>query len=188
MAGTLGGVFLTACGGPPVVAPEARPAPLTARVLPASQVYVLETSGAPPLDTTATFRAGLARTVIVRHGPPDNLVFAELFFPAGAFRAPPGSQVRVTVRPRPGIYGVDVATDVPMGSGAQLRFKYPRFFSAPAAASQAYGGDVEFERALQIGRLLPDGSIALQPSIRPASDNLQSALPGAGSYLVLAPR
>lgn len=181
-------VVLAACGGPRSPAPKPGPAPLVTRTLPASQVFVLQTSGTPPGDTTATLRAGVARTVILLHGPPDNLAFAELYFPANAFRAPPGSEVRVTVRPRPGVYGVDVGSDVPLAGGAHLRFKYPRYFSAPAAARQAYGGDIEFERALQIGRVLADGNIALQTSVRPASDNLQSALPATGSYVVAAPR
>lgn len=185
---SLGSIFLAACGGRPAAAAKPDPAPLITRTLPISQVYALETSGTPPLDTTASLRAGAPRTVILRHGQPDNLVFAELYFPADAFRAPPGSEVRVTVRARPGVYGVDVASDAPIAAGANLRFKYPRYFQAPAAARQTYRSDFDFERFLQIGRLLADGNIALQTSTRPASDNLQSALPGNGSYLVAAPR
>jgi hypothetical protein len=177
-----------ACGGGRARSSgEDRPAPDQVRVIPLAQAIVLETAGPPPSDTTVTFRTGETRSIVLRHGPPDYIVFAELFFPPTAF-ADSGRDVRVAIHPRPGIYGVDIALTQPVRQGVTLTFKYARFFSAPARARAAYRTDVRYERALRIGRLEPDGLLRLFPSTRPASDNLQIGLPGPGTYLVAAPQ
>jgi hypothetical protein len=151
-------------------------------------VIVLETSGPPPSDTVVSFTAGRPHIIVLRHGPPENIVFASLSFTAGAF-ADTGQAVTVEVHPRPGIYGLDVATSLPLRGGeATVTFDYARYFSAPARARQVYGNDIAFERALAVGRLLPENQIELLPSTRPVPDNLAAALPGPGSYLVAAPQ
>jgi len=179
-----------ACGGgKPTTGTEGTVQPLANQVLSLEQLYTLEAAGVPPGDTSVTFPAGAARHVILRHGPPDNTVFAELIFPAGVFGGinHPDS-VRVSVKPRPGIYGVEFACNVPLGPGARLVFKYPVHFSAPVGAQQKYGTPVAFERALSIARLLPDGRYLLLPSTRPAADNLEALLTESGTFLVAAPR
>ncbi len=179
--------LVVACGGRAATAGRNAPGPAgVTRVVPLDAAFVLETAGPPPADTSVTFTAGVSRTIILRHGPPDNLVFAELDFPPRAFAADSGRPVTVGIHPRPGIYGVDVTTSLSLARGASLTFEYPRYFSAPARAKAAFGTDVLYERALAIGRLLPGGQLAFLPSTRPASDNLRSALPAAGSYLVAA--
>jgi hypothetical protein len=134
-----------------------------------------------------SFTTGETRIIVLRHGPPENIVFAELRFPPAAF-GDSGLPVQVDVRPRPGVYGLEVATSLPVRGGATLTFKYPRYFLAPARARDVYGSDALYERALAIGQVLPGGQLALLPSARPASDNLQAALPAPGSYLVAAPQ
>jgi hypothetical protein len=135
-----------------------------------------------------TFPAGTPQTIVLRHGPPENIVFARLAFSADAF-ADTGQAVTVDLHPRPGVYGIDLATSRPLrAKGATLVFEYARFFSAPARARQVYGSDVAFERELAIGLLLPDAHIELLPSFRPAADNLRAELPSPGSYLVAAPQ
>jgi hypothetical protein len=178
--------LMAACGGRAGSGPRAV-GPAAVRVVPLAAAIVLETAGPPPSDTSVTFTTGLPRIIVLRHGPPEDVVFAELTFPAGAFRADSGREVRVEVRPRPGVYGLDVATSLPLGRGATVTFKYARYFSAPARARAAYGSDVLYERALAVGELLPDGTqVALLPSIRPAADDLRAALPAPGTYLVAA--
>jgi hypothetical protein len=157
-------------------------------VLPLAQVIVLETSGPAPSDTSVTFTAGEPQTIVLRHGPPENIVFARLTFSVDAF-ADSGQAVKVDVHPRPGVYGIDLTTSHPLReNGASLVFEYSRFFSAPARARQVYGSDLAFERALAIGRLLPDAHIELLPPFRPAADNLGAKLPAPGSYQVAAPQ
>jgi hypothetical protein len=150
-------------------------------------VIVLETSGPPPSDTSVSFTAGTPHVIVLRHGPPENIVFARLSFAAAAF-ADSGQTVTVEVHPRPGVYGLDVATSLPLRAGATVVFDYARYFSAPARARQVYGSDIAFERALAVGRLLPENQIELLPSTRPVPDHPSAPLPSAGSYLVAAPQ
>jgi hypothetical protein len=176
------------CGGRKPGAITAPAPPTQPRVLALARVMVLETSGPPPSDTSVTFTTGEPRTIILRHGPPENIVFARLTFLPQAF-GDSGQSVRVDVHPRPGVYGIDLTTSQPLrGKGASLMFEYARFFSAPARARQVYGSDVVFERALAVGRLLPDARIELLPPSRPAADVVDADLPTTGTFLVAAPQ
>jgi hypothetical protein len=176
-----------ACGGARQPATEPQTTPTAPRVLPLARLIVLETSGPPPSDTTVTFTAGTPRTIVLYHGG-ENITFAKLVFPSSAF-ADSGRTVKVDVKPRPGIYGLDLASTLPLRENqVSIVFEYARYFSAPARARQVYGGDATYERALAVGRLLPEGQVELLPSARPASDNLQAALAVPGSYIVAAPQ
>lgn len=175
-----------ACGGRATSTPAADPS--VARIVPFREAIVLETAGPPVGDTSVAFIAGTTRAIILRHGPPEYGVFAELWFEPRAFGADSGREVRVDVRPRPGVYGLDVASSIPLRPGAWVVFKYARFFSGPARARTVYGSDALYERALAVGQLRPDGMLALLPSTRPASDVLRAPLPAAGSYVVAAPQ
>ncbi|HKT61480.1 MAG TPA: hypothetical protein VJQ46_15605 [Gemmatimonadales bacterium] len=178
---------LTACGGrAPSGAKGAEPAPV--RVVPLASAIVLETSGPPPSDTAVTFTAGEPRVIVLRHGPPENVVFAEVSFAPRTFHADSGRSVKVEIHPRPGVYGIDLITSVPFSEGASVVFRYPRYFSAPAKARAVYGSDALYERALGIGQVLGTGqSLSLLPTTRPGPDNLEAALPAPGTYLVAAP-
>jgi hypothetical protein len=134
-----------------------------------------------------TFIAGTPRVILLRHGPPENIVFARLSFGQTSF-ADSGQSVKVDVHPRPGVYGLDLVTSLPMRGGTTLSFDYSRYFSGSARARQVYGSDIAFERALAVGRVLPDNQIELLPSTRPARDNLTADIPSEGSYLVAAPQ
>ncbi len=150
-----------------------------------SQLYVLEMSGIPPEDTVVTFRTGLPRVIVLRHGPPDNSVFVELHFPDSVFQGEqfPDS-VTATIKPRPGVYGLDLDLTATPRRGATIRFKYPVHFLAPVAALRKHGSAVRFERTLSVARRIDGNRFVLLPSDRPASDNLRAALPGSGTYLV----
>jgi hypothetical protein len=186
---TVGLLAALGCGraaGPISTTPDPR---IPTQVLPLSRLYVLEMSGIPPEDTIVTFPVDQPRVIILRHGAPDNTVFVELGFPDSVFRVPDGpDSVTVVVRPRPGVYAVDIATTVVPRRGATIRFKYPVHFTPPLDALRRYGTAGRFERALAISSITDGTNYALLPSERPASDNLQSALPGPGSYVVAAPR
>jgi hypothetical protein len=47
---------------------------------------------------------------------------------------------------------------------------------------------VAYERALAVGRVLPEGMLGLLSSTRPFHDVLQAPLPAAGTYLAAAPQ
>jgi len=157
------------------------------RTLPLARVFLLETAGPPPGDTSVTFTTGTPRVIVMYHGG-ESVAFARLSFDAAAF-GDSGRAVQVDVRPRPGLYGLDLTTSLPiLGGQAAVTFVYGRYFSAPARARQVYGSDVAFEKALAVGQLLPDGQVTLLPSTRPAADNIHAPLPTAGSYIVGAPQ
>ena len=177
-----------ACGARKPAATETGTGPTATRVLPLTRIFGLETSGPTPSDTSVSFPAGTRRTIFLRHGPPENIVFARLTFEGDAF-ADSGQTVQVDVHPRPGVYGLDIATSQPLRPNrAAVVFEYSRYFSAPARARQVHGSDVAFERVLAVGRLLPDNRIELLPSTRPAADNLRAAIPAPGSYIVAGPQ
>jgi hypothetical protein len=184
-------IVLAACGGPPRgAAAPAGPAPATVtQVLPLDRLYVLEMGGAPPVDTAVTFANGTARTVIVRHAPPDNNVFVVVTLPAETFSADSmRDSVTITVRPQPGVYGVAIDCNAAIGRGATITFKYPVHFLAPRDALQHYGSALAYERALSVARKRTDGQYDLLASSRPATDNLAAPLGTAGVYLAAAPR
>jgi hypothetical protein len=180
-------LLLGACGSPRQTAtpPTASPTPI--RVLPLSRVIVLETTGPPPEDTTVTFVAGTYRIIVMRHGPPENIVFARIAFPPTAF-GDSGQLVSVDLRPRPGVYGLDISTSIPPRSGFTVSFEYARYFSGPSRALQAYRSITAFERALAVGRLLPDNNIELLPPTEQEIDKVAAVVPGTGSFLVSAPQ
>jgi hypothetical protein len=187
-AATITFLLPIACG--PAAAPSTvgnGPAP--AAVLAPAELHVLEMTGTPAEDTVVTFAAGHPRTIILRHGEPDNSPFLEVVFPAEAFpEADAPDSVSVTVRPRAGVYGVEIAASVEPGPGGTIRFKYPVHFAAPVEAIARYGSQARFERALSLAYLREDGKWQLLESERPGRDNLQARLRGTGSYLVVAPK
>lgn len=156
--------------------------------LPADQLYVLESIGAPADDTTFELPPGQDRRVLIRHGAPDNTLFAILDIPASALVRGP---VTLVFRPLPGLTGAEI--EVTRGSlsdsSATITFAYPQHFLAPAGAVDRYGSLLAYERALRIGHSPPGTApIDLLPSLRPGSDLLRGPLPGPGRYLVAAPR
>jgi hypothetical protein len=182
-----GGLLVLGCGSrqqPAVPNPANQPTP--ARVLPLSRVILLETSGPPPSDTAVSFTAGSPRIITLRHGPPENIAFARISFSAVSF-ADSGQTVQVEIRPRPGVYGLDLTTSLPFRS-ATVEFEYARYFSAPAAALQVYRSNAGYERALAVGRVLADNQIELLSSIHNQLDKVSATIALAGSYLVAAPQ
>lgn len=179
---------LAACRGRPTVQGTAEPAANPEVTLPPDRLFLLETWGAPPSDTTVSLAPAKQRSIVLRHGPPDNTVFAELILPAGALPDSSGPGYTVTLAPRPGTYGITITTTPAFKDGATLRFEYPVHFSAPAAAVAKYGNTARYEAALSIGYQEQDGRFHLLPSTRPAADVLQAMIPGPGVYLVAAPR
>jgi hypothetical protein len=175
-----------ACGARQAVIPRTEAQPTPARVLPLARTVVLETSGPPPGDTSVTFTTGTPRIIILYHAG-ESITFARLVFGPGAF-GDSGQTVEVDIRPRPGIYGLDLTTSLPLQQNrSSVIFEYARYFSAPARARQIYGSDFAFERALAVGRLLPQNVIELLPTTRPGADDVRAALPATGSYVVASP-
>jgi hypothetical protein len=183
-------VLTAACGGPPqnvprpVTGPYFAPPPDPARL---DAVFLLESGGPPPDDTVVVAAAGQRRVVMLRRGAPDNSLFATITLPDSAGgRA--GDSTRLTIRQRPGIYGLDLEIEGPFAGGAELVMSYAVHFVAPAGARERYGNDLDFERALFIARVMPDSQVVFLPTGRPGSDLISATVPGSGRYVVAAPR
>ncbi len=181
--------LVAGCGGPPRVSPR----PTTGPVLPPppdpsrlDQVFVLESGGPSAEDTAVAVPRGRRRLIVLRRGAPDNSLFATVSLPDTT--AVSGDSIRVSVRPRPGIYGVDVSAEGGSLAGTTISLSYAVHFVAPAGARARYGGDLGFERALFIARVESDGRVIFLPTARPGSDLLSAVVPGPGRYLVAAPR
>jgi hypothetical protein len=182
------GTFGLGCGGPRAATPAASPKATPIRMLAAAEVFILEMTGVPPGDTTVTFAAGAPRTIILRHGAPDNNVFAELIFPATAYPSPGPDSVTATVHVVPGIYGMSLTLSTEPVAGPSIRFKYPVHFSAPLGAVQRYGSVARYEQSLAVAQSREPDQFAVLPSTRPGPDNIAAVIPGAGTYVVLGPR
>jgi hypothetical protein len=123
--------------------------------------------------------------VIVRRGAPDNSLFARVAVPAGV---PGADSIRLTLRPRPGLYGLDVEVHGTLPAGVELTMSYAVHFVAPEGARARYGSDLGFEKALFLAQASPDGRLTFLPTSRPGSDLVRATLVGPGRYLVAAPR
>ena len=182
-------VLLAACGGrkaspalDPTVTPLSPPLPL-------NQVYILESWGAAPPDTTVSWLASEPRVIVIRRGAPDNTLYGRVTFPAGTMVPSNGDSVTVRLTMAPGLYGFDLTTDArEVKPGPQVSFSYAIHFVAPAGARKIYGSDIRFEQFLGVGRLEADSTLVFLDSWRPGSDVLTAPLPGSGRYLVAAPR
>ena len=169
----------------PVVDPTVTP---LSPPLPIREVFLLESWGTAATDTIVTWAAKDQRVIVLRRAPPDNNLFTRLVFPAGSVAPRQGDSATVRVTLTPGLYGLEISTEDSVKEGAQIIFSYAIHFVAPAAAREVYGSEIRFERFLGVGRLEPDSTLVFLDSYRPGSDLLTSPLPGAGRYLVAAPR
>lgn len=145
----------------------------------------VEVGGIAPNDTVVTVARGEPRVVILRHGPPDRAEFFELILPPTVFAGSPGDSVRVTIRPRPGVYGVELSADAEWGPGAELAFKYAVHFYPPADAVRRYRTLTEVDRRLTVARRERNGDLTLYLSSRPAPDVLRAFIPGEGTWVMV---
>ena len=180
---------ISACQGSAasIEGPAPGPAP---RVYRADQVFTVEVWGAQAPDTAVTFEASAGRSIVLRHGPPDNTVFAEIDVPSGALvPAQNGDRVTLSIRPLPGTYGLTLESEATLASPVLLTFKYPVHFAAPSDSRTRYPTDVLFEQALVVALAEDDGAqFQTLRSTRPASDNLRATAATLGRYQMVAPR
>ena len=101
-------LLVLGCGGRHNVNGSSQPEETPERTFRQVDIWVLEAGGTPPDDTTYTLIAGQRRVVVLRNGAPDLATFAVLTFPDSSLKAPEGTPVELTVRVRPGVYGVDI--------------------------------------------------------------------------------
>ncbi len=177
---TLGCAIGAGGGG---AAPDATSPPV-----PIASVFVLEATGAIPDDTSVAVGAGASRVIELRRSGPDYGLFARLIIPPPDSGSAPGGPLQVTLRPRPGLYAIDLEIEGRIAPGAVIEFSYGMHFVAPAGARERYGGDLEFARALLVARQEGDSQVVFLPTRRPGSDMVRAPIERSGRYLVAAPR
>ena len=184
--------LLAGCGSAaPVAAPnpdgsvQVPTGPVVVRTAPRGETTPVEAGGIAPNDTVVTVRRGESRVVILRHGPPDRAEFVELTLPATVFARAPRDTVRVTIKARPGVYGIELSADAEWGPGTQLAFKYAVHFYPPADAVRRYRTLTEIDRRLTVARREPNGALTLYLSTRPAPDVLRALIPGEGTWVMV---
>ena len=133
----------------------------------------------PPVE----FIAGEPHVIVLRHGPPENVVFAEVSFPPTAFRrqrpAGKGGAPAASRRLRSGLSSRVCRSR----SGASVTFKYARYFLAPARARAVYrqrrGVRAGARRRPAHPERPPDRAAARPPG--PPPDNLRAPMPAPGT-------
>jgi len=181
--------MIAACGGPRY-APGNGPDPVaTVQALPPQpldRVLILEQAGASPSDTVFRFAAGLGRTILVRHAPPDNAIFAIVAIPPDSGAA---DSITVTLQPSPGRYGLALTASPRLPSGGTITFSYAVHFQAPSTLDTSRYRDArDYARWLGIGRVLDGDRVRFLAFSHPAADMLRAPLNGQGVYVVAAPR
>lgn len=183
-------LLAAACGGgassttidPALQAPTG---PVEVRRVPRDQVDLVEVGGIAPNDTVFRVLKGMARTLVLRHGPPDHAEFLELILPATVFAQAGKDTVQVTVTTRPGVYGVDLSADADWGPGTQIAFKYAVHFFPPSGSVRRYGTLTEVAKRLTVARRERNGDLTIFYSTAPAPDVSRAFVPGAGSYVMV---
>jgi hypothetical protein len=183
------GVSIAACGGGSNPAASAAPVvptgPQEVRSLARGAADLIEVGGIAPSDTVLVVKKGEARTLILRHGPPDRAEFLQLDLPATVFADAGKDSVRVTVSPRPGVYGVDLSADADWGPGAQLAFKYAVHFYPPNGAVRKYGTLTEVAKRLAVAKRDRNGDLTVYFTTQPGPDIARAFITGAGSWVMV---
>lgn len=184
-------LLLAACGRPNRYVTAASAPAASADPGPAvgiDAVWVLERSGASPPDTVVTYRAGAGRTIVMRHGPPDNVIFAILEIPGDSARRGTSDSVTLRLSPSPGRYGVDLQSSDSVRKGTRLTFSYATHFQEPSDATAKYRTPAEFELNTAAGRLTGTNQFQFVVGDRPAADMIRFNVTGNGTWLLAARR
>lgn len=149
---------------------------------------MLEQSGPSPTDTVVDFVASERRRIMIRHGAPDNAVYAIIDIPAGAVAPVRGDTASLTVAPTPGRFGLDLRSAGTIGAGIIVTFSYATHFRAPSDAAARYGSPTRFEQSMGAARLDTAGLVQFIATARPAADMVRFEAPAGGTFVLAAPR
>ena len=181
---------LIGCGGTGAGGGSQSPYPVAkpGTVVPIEQVWILELAGASPADTTVTFESATGRTILMRHGPPDNAIFAIIDIPPDAIAPAGGTEATITIHPTPGRFGFTISSSGQWQGVVQVTFSYAIHFQEPSDAMTRFPSAGRFELALGAARSGPDGTLAFLETRRPAADMLQFGVDQPGTYLLGVPK
>ncbi len=149
---------------------------------------MLDQSGPSATDTTVWFNPAKARTVMLRHAPPDNAVYAIVDVPASAVAPAAGDSASITIAPTPGRYALSISTNGSVTAPLVVTFSYATHFQAPSDALARYPSPTRFDQAMGVGVLEGAGMIRFLPTTRPAADMMQFTVSAPGTYVLAAPK
>ncbi|MEO5798969.1 MAG: hypothetical protein ABIZ70_00860 [Gemmatimonadales bacterium] len=153
-----------------------------------SAVWVLERSGASPPDTIVKYSARFGRTIVMRHGAPDNAIFAIIEVPPDSTRKAPGDSVTVRLAVSAGRYGVELLSTDSLSPGIRLTFSYATHFQEPSEAVAKYATPALFEQNMAAAHQLGADQLQFVVTERPAADMLRFTVTGKGVWLLAARR
>ncbi len=156
--------------------------------IPVAQAWLLDQSGPSATDTTVRFDPATPRTVLLRHGPPDNAVYVIVEIPAGAVAPAGDGSASITIEPEPGRYAIRISTSGALTAPLSLTFSYATHFQAPSDAMARYPSPTRFDQAMGVGVLEGGDLIRFLPTTRPAADMMQFSTSTPGTYVLAAPR
>jgi hypothetical protein len=152
---------------------------------PPQQLLQPDRSGISPPDTVVRFAGATGRTIVLRHAPPDNAIFAIVTVPSDSTAT---DSVTISLQVTPGRYGLNVLGEPRLPAGSVLTFSYAIHFQAPPEVpSAAHPTTARYAEWLAIGRLAADGRLQYLPTTRPGRDLLRIVLGENGEYVIAAP-
>ncbi len=149
---------------------------------------MLDQTGPSATDTIVWFNPAKPRTVMLRHAPPDNAVYAIVDVPAGAVAPAAGDSASISIAPTPGRYALSISTSGALTGSLVVTFSYATHFQAPSDALARYPSPTRFDQAMGAGVLEGADMIRFLPTTRPAADMMQFTVSAPGTYVLAAPK
>lgn len=149
---------------------------------------MLDQTGPSATDTVVWFDPAKPRTVMLRHAPPDNAVYAIVDVPAGAVAPAAGDSASISIAPTPGRYALGISTTGALSGSLVVTFSYATHFQAPSDALARYPSPARFDQAMGAGVLEGADIIRFLPTTRPAADMMQFTVSAPGTYVLAAPK
>ncbi|MES2306842.1 MAG: hypothetical protein V4558_15165 [Gemmatimonadota bacterium] len=134
------------------------------------------------------YSARAGRTIVMRHGAPDNAIFAIIEVPADSTRKAPGDSVTLRLSPSAGRYGVELQSSDSLKPGIRLTFSYATHFQEPSEAIAKYATPALFEQAMAAAHQIGTDQLQFVVTERPAADMLRFTITGTGVWLLAARR
>lgn len=146
------------------------------------KIWLVESSGESPPDTSLTIDLTRGRTVVLRDAAPDNMPFLTLHFPPAKDSTRASDTLRIDVHPVPGKYAFTLGASGKLPAGTVATFSYAIHFRTPLDAMAKYPNPGRFELLVQPALIGPDNHVRLLDGDRPGADLLSFAVASPGTY------
>lgn len=124
----------------------------------------------------------------MRHGAPDNAIFAIIDVPPGAVIPKSGDSATFRLAPSAGRYGVILESTDSLAKAIRLTFSYAIHFQEPSEAILKYPTPGKFEQATAAAHVVGNDQLQFVMSERPAADMIRFPITATGLWLLAARR